>query len=35
MLDQLTPVIIASYIEQHQGAASTVKQHLAAIRMLY
>jgi site-specific recombinase XerD len=29
------PVVIAAYIEQHPGAAPTVKQHLAAIRMLF
>src|SRR2546427_4144359 len=34
-LDQIRPVVIAGYIEQHQGAAPTVKQHLAAIRMLF
>ena len=34
-LDQIKPVVIAAYIEQHQAAAPTVKQHLAAIRMLF
>jgi integrase/recombinase XerD len=34
-LEQITPVAIAAYIEQHPGAAPTVKQHLAAIRMLF
>src|SRR5579863_8400729 len=34
-LDQLTPVAIAGYIEGHLGAAPTVKQHLAAIRMMF
>src|ERR1051326_1539268 len=34
-LDQIRPVVIAGYIEQHEGAAPTVKQHLAAIRMLF
>ena len=33
-LAQLQPVIVAAYIEQHGGSAPTVKQHLAAIRML-
>jgi len=35
-LDQLSPVIVAAYIEQlgQEIAAPTVKQHLAAIRML-
>ncbi len=34
-LDQLKPVVVATYIENHPGAAPTVKQHLAAIRMLF
>jgi site-specific recombinase XerD len=34
-LDQIKPVVIAAYIETHPGAAPTVKQHLAAIRMLF
>src|SRR5271154_4339108 len=34
-LEQIKPIDIASYIENHQGAAPTVKQHLAAIRMLF
>lgn len=34
-LDLIQPVIIASYIEQHGGSPPTVKQHLAAIRMLF
>jgi len=29
------PVVIGVYIETHPGAAPTVKQHLAAIRMLF
>jgi integrase/recombinase XerD len=32
--DQLQPMIVAAYIEGHPAAAPTVKQHLAAIRML-
>lgn len=32
---QLQPIIIAGYIEQHTGSPPTVKQHLAAIRMLF
>src|SRR5580704_2851247 len=32
---QISPIVIASYIENHPGAAPTVKQHLAAIRMLF
>src|ERR1022692_3633442 len=34
-LDQVKPIVVASYIENHLGAAPTVKQHLAAIRMLF
>jgi integrase/recombinase XerD len=34
-LEDLNPVVIAAYIEGHPGAAPTVKQHLAAIRMLF
>lgn len=34
-LHQLNPVVIAAYIEQHSAAAPTVKQHLAALRMLF
>jgi site-specific recombinase XerD len=32
--DQLQPMIVGAYIESHPLAAPTVKQHLAAIRML-
>lgn len=34
-LAQVKPVVVAGYIEQHPAAAPTVKQHLAAIRMLF
>src|SRR5882724_3268635 len=34
-LEAIRPVHIATYIELHPGAAPTVKQHLAAIRMLF
>jgi integrase/recombinase XerD len=34
-LEQIRPVVIAAYIEQHKAATPTVKQHLAAIRMLF
>lgn len=34
-LAQVTPVAVAAYIEQHGGSRPTVKQHLAAIRMLF
>src|SRR5580704_15224032 len=34
-LEDIRPVVIAAYIENHPGAAPTIKQHLAAIRMLF
>jgi len=34
-LTEISPIVIATYIENHPGAAPTVKQHLAAIRMLF
>src|ERR1700685_2574964 len=34
-LDEVKPIVIAAYIENHEMAAPTVKQHLAAIRMLF
>ncbi|OZC03477.1 hypothetical protein BSZ36_11080 [Rubricoccus marinus] len=34
-LHELEPVVVAAYIEEHTGSAPTVKQHLAAIRMLF
>src|ERR1035441_6561331 len=34
-LDKLKPVMIAAYIEQHPHSSPTVKQHLAALRMLF
>jgi len=34
-LSDLRPALIAAYIEQHNGSPPTVKQHLAAIRMLF
>jgi site-specific recombinase XerD len=33
-LRDIKPIIVAAYIEQHPGSPPTVKQHLAAIRML-
>lgn len=33
-LAEIEPVAVAAYIEQHPGSPATVKQHLAAIRML-
>jgi integrase/recombinase XerD len=34
-LGDIRPVVVAAYLENHPGAAPTVKQHLAAIRMLF
>lgn len=34
-LDQIEPIVVAAYIEQHGGSKPTLKQHLAAIRMLF
>jgi integrase/recombinase XerD len=34
-LRRIEPIAVAAYIEQHQGSKPTVKQHLAAIRMLF
>ena len=34
-LEEIEPMIVAAYIEQHPGSDPTVKQHLAAIRMLF
>ena len=33
-LHDIEPIAVAAYIEAHPGSAPTVKQHLAAIRML-
>lgn len=34
-LDRIEPVLVAAYVEQHKASAPTVKQHLAAVRMLF
>lgn len=34
-LGDICPVVVAAYIEQHPASIPTVKQHLAAIRMLF
>jgi hypothetical protein len=34
-LHQIEPMLVAAYIEQRAGAPQTVKQHLAAIRVLF
>ena len=34
-LNKVEPILVAAYIEQHSGSPPSVKQHLAAIRMLF
>jgi site-specific recombinase XerD len=34
-LELIEPVVVAAYVEQHPGSRPTVKQQLAAIRMLF
>jgi integrase len=34
-LEDIEPITVAAYIEQHPGSALTVKQHMAAIRMFF
>ncbi len=34
-LSGIEPILVAAYIESHKSAAPTVKQHLAAVRMLF
>lgn len=34
-MQDINPVIVAAYIEQHPGAVPTIKQHLAAINILF
>ncbi len=34
-LEDIGPITVAAYIEQHPGSPPTVKQHMAAIRMLF
>jgi site-specific recombinase XerD len=34
-LEAIEPMVVASYIEHHPGSPPSVKQHLAAIRMLF
>ncbi len=34
-LDLIEPTVVAAYLKQHPGSKPTVKQHLAAIRMLF
>lgn len=34
-LHQIDPIVVSAYIENHSGHPSTIKQHLAAIKMLF
>lgn len=34
-LEQIEPITVAGYVETHPGSRPTVKQHLAALRMLF
>jgi integrase/recombinase XerD len=34
-LEDIEPITVAAYIEQHPGSPPTVKQHMAEIRMLF
>jgi site-specific recombinase XerD len=34
-LEDIEPITVAAYIEQHPGSPATIKQHMAAIRMLF
>ncbi len=33
--EHIEPIVVAAYIEQHSASTPTIKQHLAAIRMLF
>lgn len=34
-LHEIKPILVAAYIEQHPGSIPTIKQHMAAINMLF
>ena len=34
-LENIEPIHVADYIEQHSGSAATIKQHMAAIRVMF
>jgi integrase/recombinase XerD len=34
-LEDIEPITVAAYVEQHSGSAATLKQHMAAIRMMF
>jgi site-specific recombinase XerC len=33
--EDISPIHVAAYIEQGSGSAATIKQHMAAIRMMF
>ena len=34
-LEDIAPITVAAYVEQHSGSPATIKQHMSAIRMLF
>jgi site-specific recombinase XerD len=34
-LEDIEPITVAAYVEQHSGSPATIKQHMSAIRMLF
>jgi site-specific recombinase XerD len=34
-LEDIEPITVAAYVEQHLGSPATIKQHMSAIRMLF
>jgi site-specific recombinase XerD len=34
-LEDIEPITVAAYVEQHPGSQATIKQHISAIRMLF
>jgi integrase/recombinase XerD len=34
-IEDIEPIHVAAYIESHKGSAATIKQHMAAIRMMF
>jgi site-specific recombinase XerD len=34
-LEDIEPISVAAYVEQHPGSPATIKQHMSAIRMLF
>jgi Phage integrase, N-terminal SAM-like domain/Amino acid permease len=34
-LEDIEPITVAAYVEQHPGSPATIKQHMSAIRMLF